>query len=447
MDVEHTPVAMTSAHLLVMSADESAILSADDREQHRLPVLTVRCRTRAQMLARLLARVRATFGIDLPILDIYPANDPPEELFPEVLVTAGPPPPSWVPPPGVRWSAGDVTDLSAPPVLAGRLRTLVEEMRLGIAPPPLRVPWARSGWHARAVAWIEERLAAIHRPPTGPIRLQRTWSLSQVMWVPTHAGRVYFKAAAALPFGHEAALTAYLASTIPEHAPVVLAFDSAERWLLTEDFGGRELAEHDPADLELGLPAVIEIQRALLGKARELVGVGCLDRPLSNLSADLVEALEWARATGLAVDGPTIKRIAVWVRRGAEHLDRLGLPPTLVHGDLHPANAVTVGGRVVLFDWAEGAVANPLLDLYSWLRSAREPSLRERLREACVQGWAGIADPNLIRFAFEDAAIMSLAYQTVSWVLYLRAFEPELRTVWIDPLGRRIQQLAKVAGA
>jgi hypothetical protein len=445
MDVEH-PVQMTSAHLLVASADESAILRADYQEQRRLPVLTVRCRTRAQTLARLLARVRTTFGVDMPILDIYPANDPPEELLPDVLVTAGPPPASWVPPPGVRWSPVDVTDFSAPPVLAGRLRTLVEEMRLGIAPPPLRVPWARSGWHARAVAWIEERLAAIHRPPTGPIRLQRTWSLSQVMWVPTHTGRAYFKASAALPFGHEPALTAYLASTIPEHTPVVLAFDSAERWLLTEDFGGRKLDEHDPADLELGLPAIIETQRELVGKASELVRVGCLDRPLRALSADLVEALEWARAIGLAVDAPTIHRIAVWVRRGAERLDRLGLPPTLVHGDLHPANAVTVGGRVVLFDWADGAITNPLLDLYSWLRSAREPSLRERLREACVQGWAGVADANLTRFAFEEAGIMSLAYQTVSWVLWLRAFEPELRTVWIDRLGKRIQQLAKVAG-
>jgi hypothetical protein len=440
-------VETTSAHLLVANADGSAILSARDQEQGRLPLLTIRCRTRAQMLIRLQARVGTTFGIDLPILDVYPAYNPPEELFPDVLVTAGPPPISWVPPSGMRWAPVDGDMVSVPAVLAGRLQTLLDEMRRGAAPPPLRVPWARPGWHAHAVAWIEERLAAMGRPPIGPVRLQRTWSLSQVMWVPTRAGRVYFKASAALPFGHEPALTAYLARTIPDHAPVVLAVEPAERWLLTEDLGGRELDEDDPADLELGLPAVIEIQRALVGRTEELEGVGCRERPLGTLAEELDEAVEWARATGLIADDPSIKRISVWVRRGAKRLDRLGLPPTLVHGDLHPGNAVTADGRVVLFDWSDGAVANPLLDLYSWLRSAHGSSLRERLRETCVEGWAGIADPDLMRLAFEDAAIMSLAYQTVSWVLYLRALEPELRTVWIDPLGRRIQQLATAAGA
>jgi hypothetical protein len=445
MDAVHA-VETTSAHLLVANADASAILSARDREQDGLPLLTIRCRTRALMLMRLEARVGTTFGIDLPILDIYPANDPPEELFPEVLVTAGPPPTSWVPPSGIRWVPVDRAVFPVPPVLARRLQTLLDEMRRGTAPPPLRVPWARPGWQAHAAAWIEERLAAMGTPPTGPIRLQRTWSLSQVMWVPTRAGRVYFKASAALPFGHEPALTAYLARTIPDHAPVVLAVESAERWLLTEDLGGRGLDENHPSDLALGLPAVIEIQRALIGKTEELEGVGCPVRPLGTLAEELDEALEWARATGLIADDPSIKRITVWVRRGAQRLDRLGLPPTLVHGDLHPGNAITADGRIVLFDWAEGAVANPLLDLYSWLRSARESRLRERLRETCVEGWAGIADPDLIRLAFEDAAIMSLAYQTVSWVLYLRAFEPELRTVWIDPLARRIQRLATAAG-
>jgi hypothetical protein len=437
---------VTAAHLLIVSADSRAILTVDDPVRSTLPVVMLRSRASTPTLARLLTRVRTNFAADFPILDVYPANDPPEELLRDVLVTAGPPPPTWVPPLGVRWSAVHAGDVAAPPVIAGRLRTLLDELEGDVASPPMRVPWARLGWHEDAVAWIDERLAAIGRPRTGRIQLMRSWSLSQVMRIPTRAGPVYFKAVAALPFGHEAALTAYLARTIPTHAPVVIAFDSAQRWLLTEDFGGRQLEEEDPADLELGLPAIIEIQRVLAGKTRELVGVGCLDRPLEDLPRDLARALEGARWMGVDLERSTVDRIGGWVKRGAERLDRLALPPTLVHGDLHPANVVTVDGRIVVFDWAEGVVANPLLDLYSWLRSAREPSLRERLREVCVQGWAGVADPDRIRSAFEDAALLSLAHQTVLWVLYLRATEPELRTRWIDPLTGRIQQLARAAG-
>jgi Phosphotransferase enzyme family len=439
-------VQVTAAHLLVVSADGRAILNVDDAVRPGLPVVTVRSRTSRPTFARLLARVRATFAVDLPILDVYPANDPPEELVREVLVTAGPPPPSWVPPPGIRWSSVRAADYATPPVLSGRLRTLLDELRAGRAPPPLRVPWARLGWHERAVAWIEERLAAIDRPRSGLIQLLRTWSLSQVMRIPTDAGPVYFKAVAPHPFGHEAALTAYLARSIPAHAPVVLAFDPAQGWMLTEDFGGRQLEETDPDDLELGLPAIIEIQRALAGKTRELAAVGCLDRPLERLSRDLAVALDGARGMGVPLERATVDRIDGWVRRAAERLDRVGLPPTLVHGDLHPGNVVAVDGRIVVFDWAEGVVANPMLDLYSWLRSAREPGLRQRLREVCAQGWGGVADPDLIRTAFEDAALLSLAHQTVLWMLYLQATEPELRTRWIDPLAGRIQQLAQAAG-
>ena len=47
-----------------------------------------------------------------------------------------------------------------------------------------------------------------------------------------------------------------------------------------------------------------------------------------------------------------------------------GLPDTLVHGDFHPGNTRGVPGRtetLVLLDWGDSGVGNPLLDLPPFL--------------------------------------------------------------------------------
>jgi hypothetical protein len=45
----------------------------------------------------------------------------------------------------------------------------------------------------------------------------------------------------------------------------------------------------------------------------------------------------------------------------------LGIPDTLVHGDLHAGNIGLRGGRSVFFDWTDACVAQPFLDLVTFL--------------------------------------------------------------------------------
>ena len=43
-------------------------------------------------------------------------------------------------------------------------------------------------------------------------------------------------------------------------------------------------------------------------------------------------------------------------------LDECGLPDTSVHGDFHPGNWRSDGGRPAIVDWADAHLGNPVLD-------------------------------------------------------------------------------------
>jgi hypothetical protein len=73
---------------------------------------------------------------------------------------------------------------------------VVEELEAGSAGPPGR-PWAARGWFAGAERWLEDAMAAVGRPVTGPVEQVRVWELSCVLRAPTAAGDVWPSATSA----------------------------------------------------------------------------------------------------------------------------------------------------------------------------------------------------------------------------------------------------------
>jgi aminoglycoside phosphotransferase (APT) family kinase protein len=80
-----------------------------------------------------------------------------------------------------------------------------------------------------------------------------------------------------------------------------------------------------------------------------------------------------------------VRRIAQNVPRLRDQLSRLGpLAPTVIHGDLHPGNAIIRrhrdGNVAILIDWERARVGSPLEDVSSWLQSLGfwEPEARRR---------------------------------------------------------------------
>jgi hypothetical protein len=110
---------------------------------------------------------------------------------------------------------------------------------------------------------------------------------------------------------------------------------------------------------------------------------------LQHRSSELLEALERhrTRLQGAGVDlrMSVVRRIVQNVPRLRGQLSRQGaLAPTVIHGDLHPGNAIISGRRdgsvAMLIDWERARVGSPLEDVSSWLQSLGfwEPEARRR---------------------------------------------------------------------
>lgn len=137
-----------------------------------------------------------------------------------------------------------------------------------------------------------------------------------------------------------------------------------ERITTLHELPSAELAQHDlhdwnyDAELERTAKATLETALGFRGST----GSSALERSL-----------------------PALRRIAENLPAIRSELSRFdALPPTIIHGDLHPGNVLvrTRGGvpQPVLLDWARARVGSPLEDVASWLQwlGFWEPEVRRK---------------------------------------------------------------------
>ena len=117
-----------------------------------------------------------------------------------------------------------------------------------------------------------------------------------------------------------------------------------------------------------------------------LLAAGCADRPLTDLEARVAPLADDPFVAG-ALDAETLGRLRALVpalERRCRDLAAAGLPETLVHGDLGAHNVAVAEGRPLFFDWAEGCVSHPFLDM---LEAVEDPAAfapaKRRYLDAC----------------------------------------------------------------
>jgi aminoglycoside phosphotransferase (APT) family kinase protein len=102
------------------------------------------------------------------------------------------------------------------------------------------------------------------------------------------------------------------------------------------------------------------------------------------------------------------------VHEAAAELATLGLPDTLVHGDLHPGNVAHDGDSVMLYDWSDAAVSHPMFDLVH-LTDRLPDAEAERAKAAYVDVWREAYPAVDYDRALELAAHVEVAFQVVSY--------------------------------
>jgi hypothetical protein len=322
-------------------------------------------------------------------------------------------------PANARW----VADLDDPLVVAAR-NHLARPADSRVTPA-----WTMPGWYAEAMPWIDEQLEAAGSPRTGVPAQVRSWGLSNVLRCPTAKGDVYFKALAhsstirpargdALPllFAHEPLLLRRLSDERPGSVPAPLAIDEERAWMLLPDLGPLLAGQ---SDISLWIDAVrghARLQRSYADQSDRLFSFSCVDRRLAVL-ADQIDRLFGPNP---ATDQLEPAERALLPRRGDQlreaitELAAIGVPETLLHGDLHPRNLAVRDGRVLAFDWTDGAVSHPFLDLVTFFEQRSPLSEDPRVKDAYLAEWAEYAAPAELRRALGLAEELGALHQLMT---------------------------------
>ncbi|MEU4194551.1 aminoglycoside phosphotransferase family protein [Kribbella sp. NPDC026611] len=283
--------------------------------------------------------------------------------------------------------------------------------------------WTKPTWYDGALPWIDE-----HVTRTGPWSQVRSWGLSNVLRLSTTQGTVYFKALAhsstiesapgvpPLLFAHEPLFLDRVSTERPGEVPAPLAIDEKRVWMLLPDLG-TPLAHE--TDLEVWIDAVrrhARLQRSYAGQVDRLLEFSCVDRRLAVLEGELDRLFGPNEATERLdpAERAKLPRRADQLREAMANLRSIGLPDTLIHGDLHPRNIAVQGNQVMAFDWTDSAVSHPFLDLVTFVEERSPTSSDPRVLDAYLREWEEYAAPKDLRRALELAEQLGALHQLMT---------------------------------
>jgi hypothetical protein len=286
--------------------------------------------------------------------------------------------------------------------------------------------WTRPEWYDEALPWIAEHVAA-----TGPWTQVRSWGLSNVLRIPTADGDVYFKAIAhsttieptrpdALPllFAHEPVFLQKASEDRPGDLPAPLTIDPKRAWMLLPDLGKPLATETDIAVWIDAVRRHARLQRSYANHPDRLLDLTCLDRRLAVLDTELDGLLGPNRMTDLLEppERALLPDRAKQLREAITELTAIGIPETLLHGDLHPRNIAVRGKQVLAFDWTDASLSHPFLDMVTFIEEERAPlSADPRVLDAYLSEWEEYASPTDLRRAFDLATELGALHQTMTY--------------------------------
>jgi hypothetical protein len=330
------------------------------------------------------------------------------------------------PPAGYAWVPVDTIAAAALPPVAPALQRRARAVAMPATAASAR--WFQPGWIDQLNAWAQARLAALGRTITAPPVVVHVGPIAAVVRFDTDAGPTFLKAS--IPFfAQEATIASALAVRTPGWVPQVVAADPAYGTLM-EDMAGRVLGDDPEETWGIGLRRMAELQLAWVGASDVLLGAGAQHRPVAALSA-LVAELEPVHARLEAAEPgawPAWAAVADGIAERCASLAASGLPSTLVHGDLHPWNVSVRDAEARLFDWSDGAVSHPFVDLTCYLRRATTPATRREMADAYLTVWAAGYGMARVARALEDGLVVGALYQVATYLALVPAMD--LRDQW-----------------
>lgn len=279
-------------------------------------------------------------------------------------------------------------------------------------PHPLRMPWARPGGPAQALAWADGLLGV------RSARQWRTWNLSSLWRLDTEHGVAWLKEVP--PFlGHEGPLLRWLDRPC---TPVVLGAEG--RRTLLADLPGPDQHGAGPGERAVMLADLLALQTELAGRIPDLLALGVPDLRAVPFRERVEELLAEYPATP---DGDVLDDLAGGLPGRFAQVASCGVPDTLMHGDFHPGNVLDG----VIIDWGDSAVAHPGFDLIrmrDWHVGGPAPALTEQW----CDHWRRVVPGSDPRRALELLAPAAALRGAIAYGGFLRRIEPSERPYHAD---------------
>jgi hypothetical protein len=284
-------------------------------------------------------------------------------------------------------------------------------------------PFSRVGWIDRAVRWVESETGS-KLASRNEIEQYNAGGAFALVRFPMTGGCDYWLKATGEPNRHEPAVMTLLSELGGGYVPDVIA--SRPEWnavLLSGAAKGIAEIPDDPRQaLELlgnAVESMAKLQIKTEGHGPELLEAGAFDQGMDLLlkrAPDLFDYLEEVMGLHASVESPRLERKRIREIRSifqaiCERSQRLGIPETIVHGDMNPGNIVIGCGQCQFIDWSEAYVANCLVALQHLLLLNRteEPDLRDFmnsvLKRRYLDAWLTVRDATAFQEGF---AYMSL---------------------------------------
>lgn len=284
-----------------------------------------------------------------------------------------------------------------------------------------RSPWNRPDWLAGVRQWLDEL-------PIGnvtEIAQIKQWGISNVLKVSAAGDTYFFKVSATLPlFVNEALVVPALSELLPDFVAAPAAVDEDRGWVLSRDLGDVD-EEPTPAGLEDFFRSAARMHIVSAPLVDALSEAGCVDRRLEILPSQFGEVVADDRVMSRLDPADRDLLMTIDVAELCRQLSGCGFPTTLVHGDLHPGNAVIDGEAMFVFDWSDASISHPLFDLHLLDRMARVRGVE--LEGAYLELWEGRVAPEARQAASRLARILRPLHHAVSYRSIASGLEEEAR--------------------
>jgi len=286
---------------------------------------------------------------------------------------------------------------------------------------PRRGPLAKPGWLAELFEWAQVQIDPLNLRLSGVIRQLNASPTFSLIRLETDGPALWFKATG-VPNSHELPITVVLARFFPGYIPGVIGVHHPWNGWLSPEVPGTQLGQF--TDLPAWVQAaehLAELQIASIERTADLLDAHAKDLRISRLAGRIDPFLAHMGELMAVQEKPAPKPLSwtelvtlgVALKESCFLLESCGLPDTVAHLDLNPGNILVARQRSVFLDWAEGAVANPLIT-FEYLRNhfsrcqTEDSTARNRLTDAYLHPWGSICSADNLRLALVVSPLLAI---------------------------------------